>query len=876
MKAVHLQTEYLTEPLGLGIPNPRFYWNCEEGVHQSAYQIIATRDAEIIWDSGKVESSSMSHICYGGAKLTSRDRIAWSVTLWDENDIAGEKTSSWFEMGLLNHSDWKAKWIAGDYQPKKNVRYPADYFRKKFSLTKVIEKARLYITACGIYEAYINDRRVGDFVLAPGWTDYRRRIQYQTYDITEILQSENTIEIKIADGYFRGSVGNFGKTNAYGRQTKALCQLEIFYTDGSTTEILSDELFSWSNDGPVRFADLKDGEIFDAALSPSYNKYARVVKEALLPVVSNNVGVKQQERFHAQLVVTPSGKRVLDFGQNIAGFLSFSIKGEKGQKVHLFFGEMLDAQGEFSQKNIHKHRKPVKEIGKLQELMLIMGQEQRIRGEMQPTPKQELVFYCSGDRDTYQMSCSVFGFQYVLVDSEIPFEATDFEAIAVYSAMEEAGTFSCSNPDINRLLNNSCWSFKGNAADVPTDCPTRERNGWLGEGQVFFQTANYMMSAAPFYRKWLSDIADAQLENGCVPAVVPYVGFSMLYNSTGNSVGWADAMVFIPYRFWKLYGDVRILEDCYAMMRRYAMFMIRRTGQKDRKLASINPYNKYTYEKGFHLGDWLEPKEFQDEIKGGKLPLQTEVCTAYLHYTMTCMHEIAVALGKNEDANLFCDYAEGSKKAYHWLFLRSGVVDTDRQAKLVRPLAMSIVSGELKAAMEERLSKAVIRRGYCVGTGFLSTPFVLPVLSNAGRADLAYAMLENEKTPSWLAEVKSGATTMWEDWEGSEYASRNHYAQGAVCEWLFSTVVGIRVDGENHFKIAPIPGGRLTFAKAKYRSIYGEVSSSWEKIPEGILYQITIPSNTTALIILSGDVQQTVTSGTYRWLKSSGDTKNAQ
>ncbi|MPN02974.1 hypothetical protein SDC9_150195 [bioreactor metagenome] len=303
------------------------------------------------------------------------------------------------------------------------------------------------------------------------------------------------------------------------------------------------------------------------------------------------------------------------------------------------------------------------------------------------------------------------------------------------------------------------------------------------------------------------------------------------------------------------------------MMRRYAMFMIRRTGQKDRKLALSNPYNKYTYEKGFHLGDWLEPIEFQDEIKSGKLPLQTEVCTAYLHNTMTCMHEVAGALGKNEDANLFCEYAEGSKKAYQWLFLRSGVVDTDRQAKLVRPLAFGIADQEQKTALETRLVQAVVNRDFCIGTGFLSTPLILPALTEAGRTDLAYAMLENKRSPGWLAEVLSGATTMWEDWEGSEYASRNHYAQGAVCEWLFSTAAGIRVDGENHFNISPIPGGSFTFAEAKYRSIYGEVSSRWEKTSDGVSYTVIVPSNTTADVRFPDNTLQAVKAGTYHWMK---------
>ena len=594
MRATHLQTDYLTEPLGLGNPVPRFYWNCEGGVRQTAYRIVAKREGETVWDSGKAASSRMTHIAYEGSPLHSRDRVDWSVILWDENDRPGEPTESWFEMGLLEPSDWKAQWITGDYKPKKNVRYPADCFRKNFQVKKGMERARLYITACGLYEARLNGNRVGDFVLAPGCTDYRKRIQYQTYDVTRLLQTDNTLEVVLADGWYRGSIGCFGATNVYGRQTKLLCQFELTYNDGRRETIVSGNGWTWSNDGPIRFADLKDGEFYDAGRKPSYSGSAALCKETAVPTASDNVPVKLRERFSARLITTPRGEKVLDFGQNLAGFLSFSIQGKKGQRVRLLFGEKLDAQGEFSQRNIHKHHKPVKEFGKLTELLLMFGMEDKIRGELQPTPKQELQFICSGERDSYQMSFSVFGFRYVKVETEAAFCAEDFEASAVYSALEETGDFTCSNPLVNQLVHNTRWSMKSNFLDIPTDCPTRERLGWLGEGQTFFMTANYLMEAAPFYRKWLTDIMDAQEKSGKVSAVVPYVGFEMLYGSNGSSVGWADAMVLIPYRFWKLYHDDSILRDCYGMMRRYAEFMIAHTGQKNKKAAKANPFNRYT------------------------------------------------------------------------------------------------------------------------------------------------------------------------------------------------------------------------------------------------------------------------------------------
>lgn len=847
MQAIHLQTEYLSAPLGLGIEQPRFYWNCKDGKRQTAYRIIAKNENEVIWDTGKVISASMTHICYQGRPLKSRERIVWSVRLWDEQDMPGEEQASWFEMGLLCRSDWKAKWIAGNYTPKKHARWPADCFRKRFSAGKEVKCARLYITAWGIYEARLNGQRVGDFVLAPGCTDYRKRLQYQVYDVTEFLSESNELEVWLADGWYRGSIGCFGLTNVFGRMTGLLCQLEIRYADGTEERIISDDTWEWSNDGPVRFADLKDGERFDAGMRPGYGNTARLLKETMLPTASDNVCPKEQETFQARLLTTPSGKKVLDFGQNIAGVIAFTVRGKRGQTLKLTCGEMLDENGEFTQKNMQEY-KPVKEFGRMTEMLLITGNGKKIKGEMQPTPRQEILFSCSGGEDDYKSRFTVFGFRYALIETEMDFRAEDFRAVAVYSDLEQTGEFSCSHEGINRLVENTRWSMKGNYLDVPTDCPTRERLGWTGDAQVFFDTGAYLMNVAPFFRKWMRDVRDNQFKNGKISAVVPYNGASMLYDNTGGSVGWGDCAVLLPYRYWKRYGDIGMLRDFYEVMRGYAMFMIKNTGHKDRKAAKANPFNQYTYEKGMHLGEWLEPEEFKDNISAGSKMLHTEECTAYLHYTMRHMAEAAHALEKTEDEELFSEYAQGAKNAYQWLFLKDGIPQTDRQAKLVRPLAFGLADDGEKEALELQMVKAVQNRRYRIGTGFLSTPFVLGTLSGIGRSDLAYQMLENEEAPGWLYEVKTGATTIWEDWEGT--VSRNHYSPGAVCQWLFDTVAGIRIGGENHFVIAPVPGGTLSYAEASYRSLYGKVSSRWERMDGHIQFVVEIPANTTAEIIL--------------------------
>lgn len=857
MKAIRLRTAYLERPIGLDIKNPQFYWNCEGGNIQSAYQIIAKRGEEEIWNTGKVVSSSMTHIRYEGKEVHSRDLVTWSVCLWDENNRQGETVSSTFEMGLLRASDWTAKWISGNYRPKKHRRYPADCFKKNFSASKEIAKARIYASARGVYEITINNTTLEDFVLAPGMTDYRKRIQYQVYDVTALLKKNNTLELHLADGWYRGSCAAYGVVNVYGNQTSIIAQLEITYTDGSIETIGTDDSFSWSNDGPVCFADLKDGETYDARKKPSYNGKALEVKGTVTLTASNNVPVKEKEVFTPKLLIAKDKTKVLDFGQNIAGFLSFEVNGKAGQTLHAVCGEILGEDGKVDMSGIQE-AKPAKGWSNLSLVMKLLTN--KVNGEAVMTPLQEVHFTCSGRTDHYKTRFAVFGFRYVELHTDIDIDPAKFKAIAVYSDMEQTGAFSCSNPWINQLYSNTVWSMKGNFLDLPTDCPTRERLGWTGDAQIFFTTGSYMMNTAPFFRKWLQDMEDAQRKNGLLPAVLPYQGVDMMYNATGSSVGWADAIYLIPYRYYKQYGDSSVLKKSWPMIQKYAEYLWANLGQTDKKAAKTNPYNEYTYEKGVHLGEWLEPEEFRDAVYGTQAK-HPEECTAYFYLAMVTIGEIAEILGNHAIVEKCRTYAEGAKKAYDTLFVKTGTLNTNRQAKIVRPLAVGILDGKAKKQAQDFLVKAVANYNYCVGTGFLSTPFLLPVLTEAGNSETAYQMLENTKKPGWLGEVADGATTVWENWEGD--VSQNHYSPGAVCEWLFSTVGGIRVAGENHFVICPVPGGTLSYADTAYDSLYGRVTSKWEKHAGGITYTITIPANTTAEVILPDGTRETLSGGTY-------------
>ena len=438
----------------------------------------------------------------------------------------------------------------------------------------------------------------------------------------------------------------------------------------------------------------------------------------------------------------------------------------------------------------------------------------------------------------------------------------DVTAIAVYSDIEQTGFFESSNELLNRFVEATIWSTKGNSLDIPTDCPTRERHGWTGDAQIFFETANYLFDYAAFSKKYLNDVYDWQKKDGRLPQIAPYGGVDFYMWTMNGSVGWSDAGILIPYRFWKLYGDKQILIEYYDRMKRYARFMINRCGKLGlmaKPLGLKGETAKYAVNAGQSYGEWAEPKDVYPNDWKDMVAPHPEVSTAYTSYVLGCMAEIAEELGHSEDAELFRKYSEGSKKAYQAMAENADYsLDTDRQARLVRPLAFDLLNEQQKEYARKRLIQALENYGWRLGTGFLSTPLILDVLAQFN-LDAAYRLLENEKMPGWLFMPKNGATTIWESWEGTQaqggIASLDHYSKGAVCEWLFKTMCGIRVEGENHFVIAPKPGGNFNHAEANYQSVYGRVKSRWDKTETGCLLRLSIPANTTATVILSDGKQ---------------------
>lgn len=831
MYAIRMKTEYLYEPIGIDYKRPWLFWNCTEGKKQSAYQIIAETDnGELLWDSGKVESASMRAL-YGGNDVPPATKVIWKICLWDENNMQGEWKSASFETGILS---WEAKWITGDYKVDKNKRYPVDCFRKVFQVKSVI-KARLYISACGLYEAVLNGKKAGKFVLAPGITDYKKRIQYQTYDVTELIHNgSNEITVQIADGWYRGSCGAWGLKNQYGTQTKLLAQLEITDPNGSITRICTDESWGWSDDGPIRFADNKDGESVDARLTPQYDRKAKITENKIIPTASDNVEIKEHETFSPKLLITPSGQRVFDFGQNIAGYISFSLLANEGDRIKLRFGEMLDKQGEFTQKNIQCSNKKI------------------------TTPLQQVIYTCKQGQNQYKTRFAIFGFQYVLVETDMDIKEENFTAIAVYSDMERTGYFESSNVLLNQFFNSTVWSAKNNSCDLPTDCPTRERHGWTGDAQIFCSTASYLFDYMSFAKKYLNDMYDWQKPNGKLPQIVPEGGTDFYMKAMDGSVGWADAGVIIPYELWKKYNDIEIVKKYMPGMRKYTAFMQKRCGRwyPTAKSTGLKGKEKrYLSNYGQAYGEWAEPDEVHHMTWQDCAVPHPEVATAYTAYVCTIMSEMELALGNSAQSKEYLEFADGCKHSYQVLCEKKDFsLDTARQARLVRPLAFHLLNEEQTNFARKRLIQALAAYGWRIGTGFLSTPLILDVLSEID-INYAYRLLENEEMPGWLYMAKNGATTVWEAWEGYEainggIGSLDHYSKGAVCRWLFDTMCGIRVVGENHFKIAPKPGGHITYAKADYISVYGQVTSEWKYKGEQIEYRISIPANCTAEIIL--------------------------
>ena len=718
-------------------------------------------------------------------------------------------------------ASWQARWIDPELPHEKAERQPASVLRRAFTLEET-ENAVLYITCHGLYEARLNGRRVGDFVLAPGVGDYTKRLTVQAYAVSELLRKgENELTVTLGDGWYRGNNGIDGLSCLYGEDLALLCQLEI----GGKIALVSDLSWQASQEGPTRLNDLEKGEEYDARRERIASWHGVNVRQFgytnLAPTES--VPILEQERFPGKLLTTPNGETVLDFGQNLAGYTELRLTAKAGQKITLWHGETLDENGNFTQKNYDP------------------GDRNKNGGI-----PQRLDYICKDGENVWKPRFSIFGFRYAKVETEIDLTDAAFTAVAVYSQMPQTGFFSCGNADVNQLFRNSLWSMRSNFCDIPTDCPTRERAGWTGDAGAFTPTAVYLMDCYPVLRKWLGECRLAQGTDGLVQNIAPKNDAGgMISNMLQGSAGWGDACVLVPWALYQAYGRREILEENYDMMCRWLGYCEKRAG-KTRPHNLLNPYHKYLVDQGFHFGEWCQPDvDNTDAMKKTMMFGAPEVATAYFFRSASLLSQIAGILGKSEDEKRFREIAQNAKLAYRRCCLKNGQIKSDRQCEYVRPIAFGLLDGDEVQAAADALNEKKKKNGYHLNTGFLSTPDLCRVLAEDGHADTAYKLLLQEECPGWLYAVKKGATTVWETWDGvredgTVHDSLNHYSYGAISGWLMEGVCGIRLEA-GKLTIRPCPDPALGYADAVWRSPVGTIRSAWEYREGKLLFDFALP-----------------------------------
>lgn len=839
----NLLTENQVNPVSIDIVQPRFSWQLKGGkrnIQQTAFEIKVLQKNTAVWSSGKVASAQSVLLPYAGTALQSGRQYSWQVKVWDNNGKASLwSTAAFFKMGMLNAADWKAKWLEAGFA-EDSINRPAQYFRKPFGVNKKIQSAYAYITAHGMYEAQINGKRVGDYYLTPGWTSYNNRLQYQVYDVTSLLKNgANAVGVVAANGWYRGYLAWNDNKNIYGKKLAILFQMEIEYTDGTTQTITSDE--SWkSATGAIRYAEIYNGEIYDARQEKNgwsnamyndnnWSSVKTVAADKAVLVATYNEPIKKQEIFKpVKILKTPKGELVADFGQNLTGWATLKIKGKTGDTINLFHTEVLDKAGNFYTDNLR--------AAKQQNTFILKG----------------------GDEEFFEPHFTFQGFRYIKIEGLTgELKTENISAVALYSAMPPTGTFTSSNALINQLQHNIQWGQRGNFLDVPTDCPQRdERLGWTGDAQVFSRTATFNFGVNNFFAKWMKDVALDQQPNGSVPFVVPNV----LGPNAGGSAGWADAATIIPWNVYLAYGDKQILIDQYSSMKAWVGYM--------EKASKNNLWNT-----GFHFGDWLFYRPFDDNDGRSAVTDKYLIAQCFFAYSTQILFNTATVLGKTADAEYYKNLLQKIKTAFVNEYVTpNGNLVSGTQTAYVLALHFNMLPEVLQKNAAEKLVTNIKNYGDHLTTGFLGTPYLCHVLSRFGYTDVAYKLLLQETYPSWLYPVKMGATTIWERWDGIKPDSTfqvpsmnsfNHYSYGAIGDWMYRVMAGLDTDesepGYKHIIIKPHVGGGFKNAAATLQTYYGTASSGWKIITDKILFDVEIPPNTTATIYLPAKATEAIT-----------------
>ena len=914
-----LRCEYHNNPLGIDITEPRLSWISQSekrGWKQSAYQILVAssqenldQDRGDLWDSGKVEAKQSTQIPYAGKALLSHTPCFWKVKAWDQNGAASpwSQTASW-SMGLLNEADWQAQWIGHDKavkitpnrdaelagkghkititkalyglkgNPKKQIdikeklqahvdagnlslkvtnefagkdpayeekkvleaqwlvddwksgsvtaensvcdltigrpkQYlPAPYLRKEFTVATGVKRAIVYATAQGVYELSLNGQRVSNDVFMPGWTDYKQRIYYTAYDVTDLLkEGANAIGAILGDGWFRGNISCIGQ-NKYGNKLRLKAQLHIDYQNGQSEILATDP--SWkASYGPILESDMQAGEVYDARMEMPGWSQAGFDQSSWSPIVTGSslkpllqaypgVPVRAVKELPAVKVTEPTpGTYVFDLGQNFSGWARLKVNGQAGDEVTMIFAEMLKDDGSAYTINLRSAR---------------AVDTYTLKG---------------GGEEVWEPRFTFHGFRYVQVSGlkEKP-TADAITGIVLYSDSPESSSFECSNPMVNKIQENIVWGQRSNYLEVPTDCPQRdERLGWTGDTQVFIRTGCYNQDVSEFFTKWMVDLMDTQNRKGLFGNQAP------VFHGHG-AAAWACAGIICPWTIYKVYGDTRMIETHYDAMVRY-MDACGKDGLGGRKVHT--------------WGDWLAP--------GGRPPTAF-ISAAYHAYTTSLMAEMAVALGKIDDATKYNKQFQDIRAHFQKTFVKpDGKIESELQTAYCMALSFDLLSAAQRKQAEAHLIARIKADNYHLTSGFLGIPILLPTLTEMGRSDIAYRMIQNTTYPSWGYSIEQGATTIWERWNSYskdkgfgdvKMNSFNHYSLGACGEWMFRSMLGIETDGAGFKKITMKPelGEGITWAKGHYDSIQGRIGSDWKIENKTFHWNITVPANTTATV----------------------------
>ena len=829
LRIKQLKVCHRTAPVGLD-EIPSFGWILEsdrQNVLQTAYQLTVSTNGETVWDSGKAESRESIAVLYEGAALKPRTIYHTRLTVWDNCGKNAEADTT-FETGMLDHSNFRAKWITHTL-PNGETACPV--FVKRFDAERCI-RARLYASACGIYDAAINGKNVSQDFFAPGWTNYRRHLQYQTYDVTDLLEGSNKLELTVAPGWYAGYLNGDGQNHFYGDKVAAFAELHLWYADGSKEIICTDE--SWMvTTGPVQHAEFYHGETVDSTAVPAVPIPAVLFEDMdnSRLAAQQNEPVQITERLKPiALIHTPKGETVLDFGQNLAGVVALTVDGIPGQKITLRHAEALDKNGNFYTENLR-------------------------------TARATDTFICKGGKETFRPRFTYHGFRYVTVEGLKEIDLSKIHACVLRSGYAPTASFECSNELVNRLWSNICWGMGDNFVDIPTDCPQRdERLGWTGDAAVFSRTACHIGDTYLFFKKWLADLATEQSRELGVPDIVPNI-----LGPHGGTAVWADSAAIVPWNVYQLSGDANILKDQYDSIKMWVDFL------RDNENGSHLRLN------GFQRGDWLALD--REEGKGNRGATDAYlIASAFYAHSTWILAQSASVLGKAEDAAEYSALYEAIREDFRKEFItETGRIVSETQTACALILCFDLCRPEHRIRIAKTLADNLAKHGNHLTTGFIGTPYLCRALTENGYHDLAGKLLLNEGYPGWLRDVKLGATTIWERWDSmyddgsfdeSGMNSFNHYSFGAIGEWMMEHLAGIQAakPGYRDILLEPRFVQGLTHVKATRETPYGTLSCGWKCKNGEIIVDATIPVNTTATLHLpEQDAPVSLGSGSYHY-----------